>query len=836
MKLFKNIALLVIISITLLNCKVIKENPPRIVEDFNFDWQFFKTKEELPISSLQTIKDWESVKIPHDWSITTPYNQAYKVTDSTPNLGFIGYYKKDFKPSSAFKGKSISISFDGVYNNSEVFLNGEKIGERPYGFSPFSIDLTGKLNFEATNTLLVKVNRKAFLDGRWYNGAGIYRDVKFIVTEPIHFKKWGIGITTPTVSTKNSTVHVEIDPIVNQHEKSLAVAISIFDKNNLKVAEKEITVAPNKKNSTEISIENPLLWSPDFPNLYHTIITLKDHSGKIWDIKKEVFGIRSLKYDANEGFFLNGEKTYFKGVCLHHDAGALGVAVPDDVWIRRLKTLKQAGVNAIRTAHNTPAESFLNMCDELGFLVQSEAFDEMDYPKDKRRNYNSKGVDPLTNGYTNHFQQWGEQDLKDMLLRDRNHPSIVMWSIGNEIEWTYPRYGRSSGYWNSDKKYYYDEPPISIAEMKENMKNNPPLEFELAKTAQKLSKWVKEIDTTRPVTANLVIPTVSHFSGYTDALDIVGYSYRAAVYKYGHKNYPEKMILGTENWANYVEWKSVLDNPHIPGIFLWTGIYYMGETGNVNERGSDSGLIDFAGFPTPRWHMFKTLWNSEPEIYMTTIPLKDSEYIKINGEAVDKTPNLWRERRWGFQPYNTHFNYAKNEEIVVEVYTNCDTAELFLNNTSLGIKKLASNEDHIIKWIIPYAEGTLKVVGNCNKEVIYELKTAQTPSKIELKADKVSLKANAYDVVHIEAQLIDVNGNPVKHTEKEITFKVEGPAILLGTDNGNNIQRKRFDTDTCITSNGKLLLMLQSTKEKGTVTVKATANGIESNPITITIN
>lgn len=830
----QQIVKLLIISFIIVSCNSRKNDGPRQEIDFNFNWKFFKTKKELKITDISNQMDWNEIRLPHDWGIKTPYNQGYKITDSTPNLGYIGWYKKEFTLSTDLKNKNISLDFDGIYNNSEIYLNGTKITERPYGFSPFSTNLSSIVKFGEANILVVKVNRRAFLDGRWYNGAGIYRDVKLTITEPIHFKKWGIGITTQNVSKTNATVTVTAEIVNKLKQENLSIKFQIIDA--LKSTIKEQTINASEISNTIINISTPNLWSTKTPNLYTLKTTILDEKGTIWDVKSTNFGIRSIKFTPSDGFYLNGEKTYIKGVCLHHDAGGIGVAVPDDVWRRRFTLLKKGGVNAIRTAHNIPSEAFLNLCDEFGFLVQDEAFDEMDYPKDKRKNYNSKEKDPLTEGYTNHFQKWGEQDLKDMILRDRNHPSIIMWSIGNEVEWTYPRYGKSSGYWNSEKKYYYDEPPISIAEMKENMKNNPPQEFELAKTAQKLSKWVKEIDTTRPVTANLVIPTVSHFSGYTDALDIVGYSYRASVYDYGHRNYPEKMILGTENWANYVEWKSVLDNPHIPGIFLWTGINYMGETSDVTKRGSTSGLLDFAGFPTPRWYMFKTLWNNEPEIYATTIPLKDSEYKNINGEAIEESEDLWRKRRWSFQPFNTYWNYANNETIVVEVYTNCESAELFLNEKSLGIKKLADNDDHIIKWIVPYSEGKLTVKGLGEKEVSYTIKTASTPKKLLLKTNKTALNANAYDVAHIEVQLVDEQNLPVKHINQKVTFEIEGPAKLLATDNGNNVQRKRFDTNTCITENGRVLLLIQSTKEKGTIKIKASSKNCTTNLITIPSN
>ncbi|TGV00807.1 glycoside hydrolase family 2 TIM barrel-domain containing protein [Flavivirga rizhaonensis] len=803
--------------------------------DFNFGWDFFETNQDLNISDIPNQKDWKKIRLPHDWAIKKPYNQAYLVTDSTPNLGSIGWYKKEFTIASENKDKIIRVDFDGIYNNAEVYINGNKVAERPYGFSAFSANLTSFLMFDGQkNLLVVKVDHKAFLDSRWYNGAGIYRDVKLAINNPIHFKKWGIGITTPFVSKEKSTVQVKTEIVNIPKGKNLKILHQLTNHQNQIIKDIETSIS-NEKSIITIDVDKPKLWSPKHPYLYILTSSIVDETGKVYDIQKEHFGIRSLKYTPNDGFFLNGNKTAIKGVCLHHDAGALGTAVPDAVWRRRIMTLKKGGVNAIRTAHNPPSSNFLNLCDELGLLVQDEAFDEFDYAKDKRKNYNSQGIDALTTGYVTHFQEWAERDLKDMVLRDRNHPSVIMWSIGNEIEWTYPRYAKSSGYFNSGKKYYYDEPPITIDQMKANFKNNPAKKYELAKTAQRLSKWVKDIDTTRPVTANLVIPTIAHFSGYTDALDVVGYSYRASVYDYGHRNYPEKMILGTENWANYVEWKSVIDNPFVPGIFLWTGIFYLGETSDVTERGSDSGLIDFAGFPTPRWHMFKSLWNTEePEIYATTIELSKSEYINKNGNAVDKTPNLWKKRRWGFQPFNTHWNYTKGDTIVIETYTNCKSAELFINNTSFGTKKLANNEDHIIKWIVPYIEGNLRVVGGGNDAIAFEIKTAKSPSQLEAKCDKKTLKSDAYDVVHIEIQLTDDNGNPITHLEQIISITLEGPAKLLALDNGSNVMKKHpSHSKTSRTHNGKLLVYIQSTKEKGAITLNMASKNCKPSTVHI---
>ena len=792
------------------------KNSSRNTISFNNNWDFVKDA-AINFNDLATKEiNWKSVSIPHDWTAKTPYNQTYKVTDTTPALGGIGWYKKEFTVAETEKNKQISIEFDGIYNNSTVWINGKKLGFWPYGYTAFSYDLTPHINFGKTNELLVKVDRTAFLDSRWYPGAGIYRNVNMLIKNKIHIPKWGIRVSTPKVLEEFAEVLIETKIVnanfsSNNKPEKIQLLWEILDAKNSVIAsaEKQLVLKDSTSSVSEtINLKNPKLWSPNNPYLY-TLQTKVIKKNAELDVVKTNFGVRYFNYDADKGFSLNGKKEYFKGVCLHHAAGALGAAVPDEVWLRRLKKLKEAGVNAIRTAHNPASKAFLNLCDSLGFLVQEEIFDELDYPKDKRKNYNndSDQEKPYEKGYTEYFQKYGEKDLKSMLNRDFNHPSIIMWSIGNELEWTYPRYGKSSGYWNSDKKYYFDEPPITIAEMKKRMEENPPKKYELAKTVQRLSKVVKSIDTTRAVTANLVIPTVSHFSGYTDALDIVGYSYRASVYDYGHKHYPEKMLYGSENWATYVEWESVLKHDFIPGIFLWAGIHYMGETSNPEMRGSQSGVLDYAGFPTPRWYMFKSLWNPEPVIYATTYPLKDSDYKLEDKKVIYKEKDLWRKRRWSWQKFNKHWNYNKNEEVVIEVFTNCPEVELFVNNVSKGRKKLANFEDHLIKFVIPFEEGEIKAVGLCeNEETNYVIKTAGNPATIKLTAENFNSQDNT---IHVVAKLLDANKNWITNKEEMISFRTEGGVVIKALENGSNILKEVSTSNQIKTNFGQILIYLE---------------------------
>jgi len=535
MKRFTNTCSTVFLSFFfLLNCTSPKEQKARVTEDFNFNWQFYLGDE------VNENSEWKTVRLPHDWSVGYPFTKENAAGATAFLLGGIGWYKKEFTLLNDPKDNVTWIEFDGVYNNAEVWINGEHLGKRPYGYIPFKYDLTAYLK-EGKNEIRVKADRSAYIDCRWYPGSGIYRNVKLVTTDKLHIPQWGTFITTPKVSKKEATISIKTD-IHNQHKSSKKAILktSIFYKNELvSSTESSVQLASNqlKKEVQAFTIQNPKIWDIVHPNQYKAIseIILND---EIIDQKETNFGIRSFYFDRAKGFFLNGKNTKLKGVCLHHDGGLVGAAVPLDVWKRRLKTLKEVGVNAIRTAHNPPSAEFLDLCDEMGFLVQDEAFDEWNNPKSKKHNYNQKKASPLTSGYTEHFTEWAERDLKAMVMRDRNHPSIIMWSIGNEIEWTYPEYGQATGYWGSNKvgdvNYYYDEPPLSIDTIKENFKTAKKGKYDLAKTAKGLSKWVKEVDATRPVTANLVIPSVSNFSGYADALDLVGLSYRQAVYEYSY--------------------------------------------------------------------------------------------------------------------------------------------------------------------------------------------------------------------------------------------------------------------------------------------------------------
>ena len=834
---FLNI-ILFLVSTLLLGCKsdeVFTSNT-----DFNFEWEF---KLEDSISNKNK-NDWRKINLPHDWSIESSLDSIHGEGATGYLLGGIGYYKKDFKLNIG-KDQVAYILFDGVYNNATFNLNNANLGKHPYGYSPFYFDITKYLN-DDLNTIKVTVDRTRYADSRWYTGSGIYRNVKLITKNKLHIPIWGTFITTPIV--KNDFAEVQIETTIENkysNTKELKLLIAIYDNSNTKIVEestvltieKEIT----KKNLTILKISRPNLWDIDHPILYKAI-TKVVADGKVIDTNETTFGIRSIKFDANTGFYLNGINRKIKGVCLHHDAGIVGAAVPKEVWRRRLSKLKEAGCNAIRISHNPASNEFLDLCDEMGFLVQDEFFDEWDNPKDKRLNMNERSVDYITRGYTEHFQDWAEKDLKNTVLSHRNHPSIFQWSIGNEIEWTYPRNAEATGFFNNmdwSGNYFWSLPPHSIDKIKEKLNTLPKEKYDIGVTAKKLAKWTKELDTTRYVIANCILPSSSYESGYADALDIIGFSYRRVIYDYGHENYPNKPIMGTENLGQWHEWKAVMDRPYISGTFLWTGIDYMGESNKGwPKKGTPSGLLDLAGFAKPSFHMFKSLWNDAPSVFIATqIEQKSNYKIDANGNPVEKKEGAWKNALWVWQDVNEHWNYKVNDTTIVEVYSNCDQVELFLNNKSLGIKNLRDFDDHIYKWAVPFKAGTLKAVGTkSGKTVETIVNTSNKPEKLNLVADRTELKADGYDVAHIVVQLIDNNGNAVKTENQNINFSVTGGAKVLGVDNGNINNTQNFKSTTIKTDKGRALLIIQSIKNSTEpITIKANSNSLISNEISLTI-
>lgn len=787
--------------------------------DFNFGWQF-SLSDDPSYAEVDVTTDgdkWQTVRLPHDWSIKQPFSEEWDgATGYLP--GGIGWYRKHFSLPKAQQGKKQILYFDGIYANSEVWVNGHKVGQQRNGYTPHFYDITKYLNYGAKKNLVaVRVDHKNYIDSRWYTGSGIYRNVTLYQVDKLHVPIWGTYVTTPKVDAGSAKVQLQTT-IRNDYEAQAQfdVMTSIIAPNGHVVTTQKspLTLASGEQHILEqgFEINRPQLWDITDPNLY-VAQTQIIKNGKVLDLVDTQFGIRTLKYDPERGFFLNDRSLKIKGVNVHHGAGSVGTAVPLEVWRRRLEILQEAGVNAIRAAHNPISADLLQLCDEMGILVQSEIFDEWDNPKDKRLNQWERHDDEISRGYAEHFQTDAEFDLKNAVLRDRNHPSIIMWSIGNEIEWTYPRYKAATGYFdmNAAGNYFYNPPFISPEEIVERFHSSKEEKYVLAKTAKKLSNWVKELDQTRPVTANLILPSVSHISGYTDALDIVGYSYRRVIYDYGHRLFPDKMIMGTENVVHWHEWQAIEERPFIAGTFLWTGIDYLGEAHNQwPNKGFTGGMLDTAGFKKPGFHMMKSLWHSEPHIKLTTQTVEKSIY-KMEGERlIEKKENGWQRRVWGWHDVELHWNYTQGELIAIEALTNCPSVELFVDGRSVGVQHLKDNPDHILKWAVPFTAGEIKAQGLNGCTALDSIKSAKSVSAIELQADKPTVSFDGYDVAHISAQLLDENGVPIRHEEASVVVNVSSNAEIIGMDNGHFATMEDYNSSTVKTHNGQFLTIVRA--------------------------
>ncbi len=774
----------------------------RLVQNFNFGWKFSKNEVVDAYKINYFDSSWQTIDLPHDWSIYESFDAKWASgTGFLP--GGIGWYRKTFTIPPTSKDKKIYIYFDGIYNNSEVWINGILLGKRPNGYIAFQYDLTPHLNYSGKNVIVVKVDHSKYADSRWYTGSGIYRNVKLITTSQIHIKQWGVYVRTPVVTPQKASVNVEVS-LVNEQNEDVNFTLEhffIFGLDTVIKTTQGILLSV-KKDSTihvDFEIKNPKLWNVDQPDLYKLFTVIK-RDGKILDNVTTRVGFRDFRFDPDKGFFLNGKNLKIKGVCLHHDAGCLGAAVPPKVIERRMNLLKEMGCNAIRTSHNPYSSEFMDLCDEKGFLVMDEVFDEWELPKKKWVQGWNVG-DPSLDGSASFFKKWHQKDLTDFILRDRNHPSVIMWSIGNEID--YPNDPYSHPALNSE-----DNPQTGA-------KYDParPDANRLGEIAKELVSIIKQYDTSRPVTAGLASSVISNETGYADALDITGYNYQEMRYAPDHKKYPQRILFGSETGMSLESWKAVTDNDYVIGQFLWTGIEYMGEAGQFPSRNSTSGTIDLAGNKKTEFYFRQSLWNADPMVYIGT-----SEQ-----EMPQLASSLWSHKR-----LNQYWKGEKSQEIYVYAFTNCDEVELFLNDQSLGSKILSDYPSRVIPWKIQFEKGILKAVAKSKgiELASYELKTAGPASKLVAKADNVTLKANKQNISHIEVTVTDANGLRDFVTEGIITCTIDGPVRLLGMEDANSRNVEYYKDNKQSTYHGKLLLYIQSLDQPGKATVKVTSPGL----------
>jgi beta-galactosidase len=771
--------------------------------NFNAGWKFYLGNDSMASNENYDDKKWRVLNLPHDWSIEGNFSKDHPATNQGGALpGGIGWYRKTFTLPASAKNKKVCIEFDGVYRNSEVWINGHYLGKRPNGYISFEYDLTPYLKFgNEKNVIAVKVDNAQQPNSRWYSGSGIYRDVRLIVKNEISFKKNGLFIMPAVIDGEGS---LNIHAWIQAPEKSNAgftVKYELYDAAGRLVKDESYhsmilynLQGDNTKYLFTYNLKNPVLWSTGKPYLYTLKATLLI-DGKKTDEVITTVGVRQFSFDAQKGFFLNNQPLKIKGVCIHHDLGALGAAFNYRAAERQLQILKDMGCNAIRTAHNPPATEFLDLCDKMGFLIMDEAFDMWQKKKNKF-------------DYSIDFKQWHEKDLETMVLRDRNHPSVIMWSIGNEI------------------REQFDSSGIELT--------------------KQMAEVVKMNDPTRPVISALTenIPE-KNFIYRSGALDILGFNYKQFDYVALPQRFPGQKLIAAETvsalatrgvydqpadsihvwppdskpnfaggnkdltcaaydntfayWGTTHEnaWLTVKKNDFMAGCFVWSGFDFIGEPVPYAwpARSSYYGIVDLAGFPKDVYYMYQSEWTTKPVLHL--FPHWNWEHGKI----IDV---------WAY-------------------YNNADEVELFLNGRSLGIRKKTADTLHVM-WKLPFEPGTLKAISRKNGKtvLIKTIKTAGAAAKIELTADRKIIKAGGNDLSFITAKIVDKEGNLVPDATGMLQFSITGNALLAATDNGYQADTASFTNNKRRAWKGMALAIVRSSAKKGNSTLTVRAAGLPS--------
>ena len=774
---------------------------PRVRQCFDSGWSFFKGDPKDAEAPVFDSSAWRKLDLPHDWSIEGPFDER---NPSGAPGGYLpcgtGWYRKSFKLPADAHGKLVFIEFDGVYMNGEVWINGHRLGKRPYGYLGFEYDLTPHLDLAGDNVLAVRVDNSLQPSSRWYTGSGIYRHVWLTLTDKLRVAHWGTQVSTPRITAARAEVAVRTT-LRNGYDavKQVTLTQTIIAADGKEVASTagaiELTAGEERVFDQTLGIAGPALWSPDSPNLYTVRTGLRD-GNEMLDWYKTPLGLREVRFDPARGLLLNGTKVIMKGVCEHHDLGPLGAALWDQALERRLRLLKAMGCNAIRTAHNPPAPELLDFCNRMGLLVIDETFDEW------RRGWefedgnlvsskNNKGK--AKSGYHLYFDEWAERDLTDHLRRDRNHPSVIMWSVGNEVP--------------------------------EAQKHG---ELE---TLKQLQDICHQLDPTRPVTVGTNLIAGANASGFADLMDVTGYNEGGGScfqYEADHSRYPQRRFYGSEvphslqtrgeyrTQTRFAEnghqpphltgdevfpetdawYESCYDNaavrinsrdswrltkilPFVAGEFRWTGFDYLGESGGWPRVIGNFGIIDICNFPKDTYYFYQSQWTHKPMVHI--LP---------------------------------HWTWPGKEGTIIPVwcYTNCDSVELFLNGKSLGRKAFTATSDMHLEWLVPYAPGELKAVASKDgASVVTTTRTAGPTVRVALSADQLELAASRRDLSYVTLRMEDKDGNCVPEAAQWVTIEVEGPGRIMGTGNGDPLSHESFQGASVRTFNGLALVIIAPT-------------------------
>ena len=729
----------------------------------NDEWRFQLGDDSTAISPTLDDSRWQRIRIPHDWSVRLPMSpDCGSCQGYLP--GGIAWYRRHIAYEKPLDDRRLYIYFEGVYNRSTVYLNGHRLGYRPSGFASFLYDLTPYLLADQDNVLAVRVDHSRQNDSRWYTGSGINRPVWLVSAPATHFTLWGTTWKIKSLNSNKAVVEVqtEIDtPTLSASEGAVTVAVDILNADG-KVVAKNSTAQPILQSRIiNLQIKSPHLWTLSDPYLYQIRAKLMV-DGKVTDTSIVPLGLRTLDFSPDKGFALNGQWMKVKGVCVHDDAGVLGTAVPSDVWRQRLLALKSLGVNAIRMSHNPHAPELYALCDTLGLLFMDEASDEWEFPKRKWLKGWNQGT-PGYEGTFDYFEEWIDRDVADMVRRDRCHPSVFLWSIGNEVDYPNDPYSHPILDGNGSD---FTQPVYG------GYKPGQPNAERIGLIAQRLAKVVRDNDDTRAVTGALAGVVMSNETAYPEAVDVVGYNYTESRYAEDHRRYPRRVIYGSENRHDLAAWLAVRDNEHIFGQFLWTGIDYLGESGAWPARGSTAGLLDLAGNVKPIGHYRASLWAEHPVCYIGTSPMP-----RFNGRR-----GQGGRRQWVSSYAPALWNYDERQRIRVVCYTNATTAHLYLNDEAVASDPVRDEATNILYWDIDYQPGTLRC--EADNGATSEITTCGRPYALRAIADKATL-SHSTDVARVEIDVVDDSGRPVPLADNDITCLVSGPVRLLGLENGD---------------------------------------------------
>ena len=787
-------------------------------EKLNDDWRFLRVDSSWNVRETENMKApafddsrWRRVTLPHDWGVELPMSPD-KGSCQGYLPGGIGWYRKTLRVNRKAQERCY-VYFEGVYNYSEVYLNGHLLGRRPSGFASFLYDLTPYLKNENQNqnenvnenvngnenVLVVRVDHSQDADSRWYTGSGIYRDVWLVTAPEVHLAQWGTAYRLKSINAKKAVVEVDVETADDRSDKqpmTLNAEVTLSDAQGRVVATTTTAIDTQQKKTVLLTVKDPQRWTLDKPYLY--TLTTKLSNGDQSEVKA---GLRTLEFSPDRGFALNGQWMKVKGVCVHDDAGVLGTAVPAEVWRRRVRELKAIGANALRMSHNPHAPALYDICDEEGMLIMDEASDEWEFPKRKWMKGWNQGAPGFEGTYT-YFEEWIERDVADMVRRDRCHPSVFLWSIGNEVD--YPNDPYSHPVLDGDGSF--TQPVYG------GYKPEQPNAERIGRIAQRLAKIVKDIDTSRPTTGALAGVVMSNETSYPDAIDVVGYNYTESRYDSDHRKYPKRILYGSENRHDLDAWKAVRDKQHIFGQFLWTGIDYLGESGTWPARGSSAGLLDLAGQRKPQGWYRAALWSEQPTCYIGTQP---------------QNP-FGRRGNGGTNPYAAStWNYQPGQRIRVLCYTNAPSARLLLNGQPVQAEFQRDNQTDILYCDIEYQPGTLRC--EASNGATHELKTSGRPYALRLTTDSVA---------HVFVEVVDEQGVLVTDADHEVSLNVRG-ARLLGLENGNvqNNHSPRRSPDyrpqnRLRVLGGRLVGYLQPQEAGTKVTVRATSPHLEAAEIT----